>query len=277
MATFTNQATLSYNGVTTASNIVTGEIVGALTITKTALVDEYSSGDTVTYAISLVNSGTADIDGITVTDDLGAYEFNSLTLVPLTYVEGSLKYLLDGVPQPYPEVTAGESLVISGISVPADGNAVLIYSAQINRFAPLDSGSVIENTASAANVSASEQIAASGDPMLDITKAINPASVTAGGEITYTFAISNTGGEAGADSDIVLTDTFDPILQDIEVTLDGSELSEGADYTYDAATGEFKTSSGVITVPAAEFTQDETTGEWTVTPGTVELIIKGTV
>lgn len=34
MATFTNQALLSYNGITTPSNIVTGEILGSLSVTK---------------------------------------------------------------------------------------------------------------------------------------------------------------------------------------------------------------------------------------------------
>ena len=37
MATFFNQATLLYNNTRTTSNIVQGEIVGVLTVTKTAL------------------------------------------------------------------------------------------------------------------------------------------------------------------------------------------------------------------------------------------------
>ena len=37
--TFYNTATLSYNGITTRSNTVTGEISETLTVTKTALTD----------------------------------------------------------------------------------------------------------------------------------------------------------------------------------------------------------------------------------------------
>ena len=37
MATFYNQATLSYGGNTTTSNITTGELLDALTAVKTAL------------------------------------------------------------------------------------------------------------------------------------------------------------------------------------------------------------------------------------------------
>ena len=41
MATFTNQATLSYNGGSTNSNIITGEIIEVLTVSKTAVVVTY--------------------------------------------------------------------------------------------------------------------------------------------------------------------------------------------------------------------------------------------
>lgn len=73
MASFTNFATLSYNGGTTNSNIVTGEILEALTAVKTAVSANYSAGDRITYALSLVNTGTAAITDYTVTDNLGGY------------------------------------------------------------------------------------------------------------------------------------------------------------------------------------------------------------
>ena len=44
MATFTNQATLTYNGGTASSNITTGELLEVLTATKTAVVPTYRSG-----------------------------------------------------------------------------------------------------------------------------------------------------------------------------------------------------------------------------------------
>lgn len=43
MAAFYNQATLSYNGNTTTSNITTGEILEVLSATKTALRDTYNA------------------------------------------------------------------------------------------------------------------------------------------------------------------------------------------------------------------------------------------
>ena len=48
MATFTNQATLTYNGGTASSNITTGELLEVLTATKTAVVPTYRSGRPIT-------------------------------------------------------------------------------------------------------------------------------------------------------------------------------------------------------------------------------------
>jgi hypothetical protein len=45
MATFTNQATLTYRGGATASNVVTGELLEALTLNKTATSADYAPGE----------------------------------------------------------------------------------------------------------------------------------------------------------------------------------------------------------------------------------------
>ena len=64
MASFTNMATLSYNGSQINSNVVTGELLDALTVTKTAVSGSYQPGDTVTYVVTLTNTGTA-LTGLT--------------------------------------------------------------------------------------------------------------------------------------------------------------------------------------------------------------------
>ena len=86
MATFTNQATLSYNGGSTNSNIITGEIIEVLTVSKTAVVDTYRTPDKITYVISLINSGTTTLTGLSLTDNLGAYTVGNTTVYPLTYI-----------------------------------------------------------------------------------------------------------------------------------------------------------------------------------------------
>ena len=96
--------------------------------------------------------------------------------------------------------------------------------------------------------------------------------------MTYTFTLQNFGNTATvATDDVTVSDTFDPILDPITVTLDGVTLAEGTDYTYDEATGTFATVPGRVVIPAATYTQDPVTGEWNVEPGTVTLIVTGTV
>jgi uncharacterized repeat protein (TIGR01451 family) len=283
VATFTNKATLSYNGGSVDSNTVTGELLEVLSITKTAILDEYTAGDTITYVIALRNTGPTALTGVTITDDLGGYPFGAGTLYPLTYVSGSATYYTNGVLQPAPAVTAGPPLSVTGLSIPAGGNALLIYEASVNSFAPLAVGSTITNTATASGggvstpVSATETITAGQQATLTISKSLSPTVVTENGQLTYTFIIENTGNTpALATDNVVLTDIFDPILNPITVTYEGTQWTVGTNYTYNTATGAFATLPGQITVPAATFTQN-TDGTWAVTPGRATLTVSGTV
>ena len=80
----------------------------------------------ITYVISLRNAGAAAWTGLTVSDNLGAYAFGTPaeTVYPLEYIAPSIQYYSNGILQAKPTVTAGPPLVISGISVPAGGDAV---------------------------------------------------------------------------------------------------------------------------------------------------------
>ena len=283
MATFTNQATLTYNGNTVNSNTVTGNITEVLTLTKTALVNTYTTGDSVTYVLSLNNSGLTPITGATVTDNLGSYAFNTTTLTPLDYTANSLAYYINGALQPTPTITATSPLTVTGITVPAGGNAMLIYETTANAFAPLASGSTVTNEASAtyaglsAPVTAEETVTVTDEPVLGITKALNPVNVVENGTLTYTFTITNVGNTAAdATDNVVITDTFNPILTGITVTLNGETLPTTA-YPYNETTGVFTTTTGAITVPAATFSQDPVTGAWTAAPGVATLTVTGTV
>lgn len=284
MAVITNMATLTYRGTVVNSNVTEGELLTTLSATKTAVSSTYAQGEPIAYVISLVNTGTAALTDVTVTDDLGAYEIGGVTRTPLTYADGTLRYFVNGTPEPAPTVEAGPPLTVSGITVPAGGNVALVYAATPNGFAPLAEGSTITNEitvtgrCNACPVTASETVPVREAPLLSIAKAMSPTVVTENGEITYTLTISNSGNEdAVATDDVVVSDTFDPRLGGITVTLNGEVLTEGADYTYDEESGAFATAAGRINVPAASFTQDPVTGEQTVVPGTATLVIVGTV
>ena len=283
MATFTNRATLSYNGRTTDSNIVTGTINETLTIQKTVLENTYADGTRLTYIVSLINSGVTAFTGLTVNDDLGGYLFDGNTIYPLAYVDGSAAYYVNGIPGPAPTVTAGPPLSITGIGVPAGGNVLIIYQADVTDFAPLDIEGEITNTATASGgglntpISDQETVITSDEANLSITKSLTPLVVSENGSVTYTFDIRNTGNTGAlATDDVVVTDTFDPILSITSVTLNGVALTEGTDYTYNAVTGEFATVAGVITVPAATY-ERQPDGTFAILPGTATLVVSGTV
>lgn len=284
MAVFYNKATLSYNGIVTDSNVVTGELVETVSITKTPLQTEYINGDVMTYVINLRNSGTAALTGLSVTDNLGAYDVGEATVYPLTYVEGSIAYFVDGALQTTPTVIDTAGLTINGINIPAGGNAAIIYQARVNDYAPPTADGSVTNTAAVSGngivdeTTATATINTQEAPRLSITKSLCPTTVTESGVIAYTFVIDNVGNtEAGEAANVVITDTFTPILKNIVVTLDGRVLEAGTDYTYDETTGVFSTVVGRITVPAADYSQDAQTGLWSVDPGTTTLVVSGTV
>ena len=284
MAIFTNQATLTYNGSSTNSNIAYGEILDVLAATKTAVEGSYTPGQIVTYVVTLRNTGNASLTGFVVTDDLGGYDFNGTTVYPLTYEDGSVALFTNGVPQAAPTVTAGPPLAFSNITVPAGGDAVIVYQAQANAFANPAVGGRIDNTVTvtgdglSAPITATETVVANAAPVLTISKSITPSQVVDNDRVTYTFVIQNSGNQAVvATDDAAITDTFDPILTALTVTFDGTAWAQGVQYNYNEATGLFTTVPGQILVPAATYTQDPVTGAYTATPGIATLVVTGTI
>ena len=219
-----------------------------------------------------------------MTDDLGAYPFGTGTLVPLTYVPGAIRYYINGVLQPTPTVTATSPLTVTGITVPAGGNAAIVYSAVPNSFAPLGVDGQIDNTVSISGVgvltplTATETVTAANSGGLAIQKALTPTTVTEGDSLTYTLTIENYSTDPIEATDgAVVTDTFDPIINITSVTLNGVTLTEGVDYTYNETTGAFATLSGALPIPGATAVQDPATGAWTLVPGVATLTVTGVV
>ena len=283
MATFYNQATLSYNGTVASSNITAGEILEVLSVSKNSVSDTYSQGGENVFMISIVNTGSSCYNGLTVTDNLGEYTFGEAggTAVPLSYNEGTLSYYVNGVQQAAPAIASLSPLTVTGINVPAGGNAMLVYSADTNGFAPLGADGEIVNTVTVSGagfepVTASETISYTEGIDLAISKSLSPAAVEENGEVTYTFVIQNFGTAAAeAVDNVIFSDTFTPALSGLTAEFNGTAWVSGTNYAYDPDTGVFTSLDGQVTVPAAQFTQDETTGEWTTQAGVSTLVIKG--
>lgn len=149
MPAFYNFATLRYGGETIQSNTVRGELEDAYGIELSAVPERYRPGERIAYAATLTNSSAIDARELTLTDDLGAYAFGAGTLVPLSYVDGSVRYFVNGELQPAPEAQVGAdgSIAFRGIRIPANGDAALVYSAEVNERAPLGPGALISSTA----------------------------------------------------------------------------------------------------------------------------------
>ncbi len=284
MATFYNKATLSFGGETINSNTTEAELLIGLELTKTAFNTSYTPGGNIVYSITLQNNSSTPYNALTLYDNLGAYEYEGATLVPLDYVDGSIYYYLNGILQATPTVNTDNGLQIIGIDIPAGATATFIYETRANEFAPLAGGLSITNTASTDGGTgvgvrtASETVPVRNSVELTIAKAVCPAVVTDNAVLTYTIIVQNLGNTAVLATDgVIVSDVFNPALGGITVSLNGTPLLEGTGYTYNEATGEFSTVNGAISVDAASYTRDSVSGAVITTPGVAVLTISGTV
>ena len=72
--------------------------------------------------------------------------------------------------------------------------------------------------------------------------------VAENGTLTYTLTLQNRGNTAAdAGDELVITDTFDPILKNLTVRFNGTLWTQGVHYTYDETTGTFATVVGALT------------------------------
>lgn len=198
-------------------------------------------------------------------------------------MEDSIRYFQNGALQTQPKVDTTAGLTVTGIGVPAGGNATLVYQASVNDFASGAAGSAITNTVSVSGtevttpLQASSTVNAIAGPYLTIFKSVSPQQVPENGQLTYTFDIQNLGNIVTTTADNVqVQDTFSPVLSNITVTYSGAVLST-SDYSYNTVTDVFSTNPGVINIPAATYTQDTTTSVWTTVPGTATLTVTGTI
>lgn len=267
------------------SNVVSGVIRDVLSMTKSAVTGTYRGCCKATYAVSIVNSSNTTYYGMTLTDDLAAYVLpqTSQSVTPMTYVPDSLTLYVNGV-ETSGQLTVVETdpLTITGLTIPAGGNVLLLYSTSINQYAPQDADASLTNTASltgegVTQLSAQAVITADTTADLSVLKSMSPETIAENEPVTYTFTIFNYGTSATVSTDdVVLRDTFDPILTLQSVTLNATPLTSGVDYTYDALTGQFATIQGQLAVPGATATQDPETGAWHVEPGVAVLTVTGT-
>ena len=152
MAIITNQANLTYTyGTTTASvlsNLAETEWNTSLSVEKRALEEAYREGSTLTYLVSLKNSGASAIENLVVTDNLGAYTpAGAVTpVVPLVFAGSAALYVNGTFSKDLMSAETESGVQFTIPSIPTGADVLLVYQATVNRFAPLSVGSEITNT-----------------------------------------------------------------------------------------------------------------------------------
>ncbi|MBW4083828.1 DUF11 domain-containing protein [Paenibacillus sp. S150] len=165
-----------------------------ISLTKGSNVAGTIVGDTVTYTVTVSNTGTANATGAVLSDALPA---------GLTFVAGSVA--VAGVSRPSYDITAGIPLGTLNFN----SSVTVTYQARVTS---LPASQIVANTA---NLAFTFQSVAGGStisgvvpsntaslpvysPVLGIVKSADTTNSTVGDQITYTLQISNTGNIGAA-------------------------------------------------------------------------------
>ena len=212
MATIFNQANLSYTyGATTAnavSNLASTERSMPMTVDKRTLESAYRAESELTFLILFANTGETPVDNLTATDDLGTFTpvGGETPVTPLTYVGPAELYLNGAFSATLSPVVTAESVTFTVPQLPAGASAMLLYKAQVNGSAPLQTGGSITNTVTVGELTASAEIPVEAYADVTIEKEMSPNPIAAGSTLTVTFTIENSGNTEA--TDLVLTDDF---------------------------------------------------------------------
>lgn len=282
---FSNQASLTYVNGSVASNAVSGEVVSPLTVRKSASVSAYTRDGSFGYTVTVTNTSQTAYTGLTLTDDLGSFNFNGFPRFPVSYVDGTatLDYYLraEVVPGVLTVTPAGGGLRF-GFDMPASAVAVISFEVSPTVFAPLEAGARIVNTATLdggapllpVSDSFTLPVAERAEPVIS---KCSEGTATEGRSFTFELTVSNYGNAPLTAGDFAtVSDLLDPPLTDITVDGNGVPWTPGNQYEYSDSLNYFRTAYGAVELPAAEFTRDDF-GRQLVTPSSFVITITGTV
>lgn len=149
-----------------------------LTITKTAAPDPVEAGDTITYTLSYLNSGTDTATGVVVTDPVPAFTTFESATNGGTFAGGVVTWTVGSIPAG----GSGTLQFVVRVNTPiADGTGIL------------NSGYSIDSDQTTPAVGPPVTVTVHSVPAMNISKTAAPSPVPADTNLTYTLSYSNTG------------------------------------------------------------------------------------
>ncbi|MCL2737001.1 MAG: hypothetical protein FWD75_10320, partial [Propionibacteriaceae bacterium] len=187
-----------------------------LSITKTADQTAVTPGTSVTYTLTATNNGPSDAVGVQIADQVAPDSTDALSLTSMTPGGASLtctQASTTGGTCVIARLRPGESatVVVAGVLGPD-----ATQGATITNSATVSSGTVdpdLSNNTADATITVAPP---SADVRLD--KEVSPATLTAGGPVTYTLTATNY-GPSNADG-VTISDTLPATVTGIQATTD---------------------------------------------------------
>lgn len=264
------------------SNTAFATLQDSVNIDLSSVENSYSSNDTITYILSIINNSSRCIKNIKVINDLASYTINSgisqKTITPLSY-EGTAKLYIGG--KFFSDIEAevlSDKIIFNLEEIPELSNALIFYSTRVNKNAELSTGSSLKSTSSLTydgminNIESSDTIYVKEKADVTLIKYMYPNSITSGEIITYNFILYNYGNIEA--KNVAFSDTFSPAPLNLNVSVNSDALSS-KNYSY--INGEIKIpsygSDFSLSIPPANFIQDENNGAITTKPGSTIITI----
>ncbi|GAB3938679.1 hypothetical protein GCM10027614_19210 [Micromonospora vulcania] len=193
---------------------------GPLVVMKTANVSTAAAGATVNYTISVTNTGTAALSGLTITDPLGGVLDDATYNADATATSGTVSFVSPTLSWTG-NLAAGAAATITysvTVATPPTGDLVLTNTVKSPPSGNCATGSVDARCTASVPISA-----------LTIVKTANRTTATPGDVVSYTITVTNTGQAAYPAA--TFTDAMGAALDDAVYNADAAATTGAASFS----------------------------------------------